>query len=39
MCVRVLFHAVDTKMPVVLLSVALGMKPLARVREVLRVLT
>ena len=39
MCVRVLFRAVDTKMPAALLSVELGMKPLTRVPEVLRVLT
>ena len=38
MCVRELFHEVDIRKQVVLLSVEQGMKPLIRVREVLRVL-
>ena len=38
MCVRELFREVGTRMQVVLLSVEQGMKPLTRVREVLRVL-
>ena len=38
MCVRVLSRAADTRMQVVLLGVGLRMKPLALVREVLRVL-